>query len=65
MFSTPSANNLHDPVTTIIALENTISGTVMPLEDIKEISKLAKKHDMRMHLDGARLWNACVATYLE
>ncbi len=50
------------PVTRLIALENThnrAGGTVYPLERIREISILAKKQEVQMHLDGARLWNAC------
>lgn len=52
------------PRTSVICLENThnrAGGVVYPLSRIKEISKLAGKHDLRMHLDGARLWNASVA----
>ncbi len=35
------------------------------IEEIKKISQLAKKHGLKMHLDGARLWNACAATGLQ
>ncbi|HEY3876052.1 MAG TPA: GntG family PLP-dependent aldolase, partial [Candidatus Kapabacteria bacterium] len=51
------------PVTRVIAIENThnrAGGTVYPLERIKEVTKLAREHAIIMHLDGARLWNACV-----
>ncbi len=51
------------PVTRLIAVENThnrAGGTVYPMERIRAIAALAKKHDIMMHLDGARLWNACV-----
>lgn len=54
----------HFPRTRLISLENTHNrwgGTVYPLEKIKEISEIAADHDLRMHLDGARLWNASVA----
>jgi threonine aldolase len=54
------ANDLHTPVTTIISLENTLNGSVYPLEEIKKIRELANKHNIKMHLDGARLWNASV-----
>ncbi|NOZ63115.1 MAG: low-specificity L-threonine aldolase [Calditrichaeota bacterium] len=60
--------NVHIPQTRLLILENTHnrgSGAIYPLEKIKEISKIAKKHNIRMHLDGARLFNACVATGLE
>jgi threonine aldolase len=50
------------PVTRVIALENThnrAGGTVYPIERIREVSELAKENSIMMHLDGARLWNAC------
>jgi len=50
------------PVTRLIALENThnrAGGTVYPLNRIREVASLARKQRIAMHLDGARLWNAC------
>ncbi|KAJ1561425.1 Threonine aldolase, partial [Cladochytrium tenue] len=35
---------------------------ILPLEDIKKISEFARDNDIKMHLDGARLWNASIAT---
>ena len=37
-------------------------GTVYPIEVVAEISEWARSHGLRMHLDGARLWNAVVAS---
>ncbi len=57
--------NIHNPHTAIIALENThnrAGGTIYPIETIAEIESIARKHGLWMHLDGARLWNAHVAT---
>jgi len=57
--------SLHTPATKVIALENThnhAGGTVFPLDEIKKIHKLAKENDIKMHLDGARIWNAHIAT---
>jgi len=57
--------NIHCPRTRIIALENThnrAGGTIYPLETIAEIEMVARKHGLWMHLDGARLWNAHIAT---
>lgn len=34
----------------------------MPLEEIAKISQFCKENDIRLHLDGARLWNASVET---
>ncbi len=53
------------PRTKVIAVENThnrASGAIIPLENIVELKKLAEKHNLYFHLDGARIWNASVAT---
>ena len=53
------------PKTKVIALENThnrAGGTIYPLEKIIEMKELAKKYNLLFHLDGARIWNASVAT---
>src|SRR5262249_15764154 len=49
----------------LVALENTHNrggGRVYPLEKIQAISAWAHAHGLLTHLDGARLWNAIVAT---
>lgn len=51
-------DDIHVPPTKLICLENTISGIVVPLKEIARISDYARSHGIRMHLDGARLWNA-------
>jgi threonine aldolase len=51
--------------TRLVCLENTHNrggGRVYPLEKIRAISEWAHQHGLIMHLDGARLWNAVVAT---
>jgi threonine aldolase len=53
------------PRTRLVCLENThnrAGGTIYPLRVIEQIEGLAREHKLKMHLDGARLWNACVAT---
>jgi threonine aldolase len=55
----------HFPVTRLICLENTHNrggGSIYPIEKIAEIYRLAKSKGLLIHLDGARLWNASVAT---
>ena len=50
------------PVTRLIALENThnrAGGTVYPINRIRGIRDLEQENGIAMHLDGARLWNAC------
>lgn len=57
--------NDHLVRTRIVALENTHNrggGRVYPLDKVEAISTWAHKHGLLMHLDGARLWNAVVAT---
>ena len=57
--------NVHYPPTRLICIENTHNrggGAIWPLEKIAEIETLARKHNLKMHLDGARLWNASAAT---
>lgn len=51
--------------TKVIEIENThnrAGGTINPIENIESISALAKKHNLFIHLDGARIWNASVET---
>jgi len=51
--------------TTAIALENTHNfggGTVQPIEQIRELRKGADELGVALHLDGARIWNAHVAS---
>ncbi len=53
------------PRSALVAIENThnrAGGTIYPLEVIKEIHQLTRNEQMGYHLDGARLWNACVVT---
>lgn len=55
------------PVSRVIAIENThnrAGGTVYPIENLKRISEFAHANGILMHLDGARLWNACAASGL-
>ena len=56
--------NIHHPVTRLIELENTHnrgSGSIYPVELVAEIAAVAKRHKASIHIDGARLMNACVA----
>lgn len=54
-------NDLHTACTTVVALENTIGGDVMPVEEVARVSELCREKGVRLHMDGARIWNACVA----
>ncbi|MEU2995017.1 threonine aldolase family protein [Streptomyces sp. NPDC001758] len=51
--------------TTMIALENTINyraGRVVPIVALRDVWEFSRKNSMRVHLDGARLFNAIVAS---
>lgn len=51
--------------TTCVVVENTHNfggGTVQPLESMRELQRRAHDRGLAVHLDGARLWNAHVAT---
>jgi threonine aldolase len=55
----------HFAVTRLICLENTHNrggGSIYPLKKVAEIYRFAKSRELLVHLDGARLWNASVAT---
>ncbi|RIA85283.1 pyridoxal phosphate-dependent transferase [Glomus cerebriforme] len=55
-------DDIHYAPTRVISLENTLNGLLFPIDEIHKISKLAKKSNIKLHLDGARLWNACAET---
>jgi threonine aldolase len=52
------SDDVHACPTKIISLENTLRGTVIPLSEAQRISHFARKRGIKMHLDGARLWEA-------
>ncbi|KAG0310654.1 Threonine aldolase [Dissophora globulifera] len=54
--------DVHFAPTRVVSLENTLNGTIMPLEEIVRIRELTRQHDIKLHLDGARLWHASIAT---
>ena len=60
----PATNPFLVP-TAAVAIENTHNfggGTVQPLAELTGVSELCHDHGIRRHLDGARLWNAQIAT---
>jgi len=57
--------NVHLVRTRLVCLENTHNrggGRVLPYDEVARISQWAREHGLAMHLDGARLFNAQVAT---
>ncbi|XP_025159450.1 probable low-specificity L-threonine aldolase 2 isoform X2 [Harpegnathos saltator] len=56
------SDKLHEPISKLVVVENTINGIIVPQLWIEELAVMARKHNLRMHLDGARLWNASIAS---
>jgi threonine aldolase len=57
--------NLHAPGTALLVLENThnrAGGAIIPLDVHRALYSLTRERDIRLHLDGARLFNAAVAS---
>lgn len=57
----------HSPRTGLVVLENTTNkggGACYTQKDITEIAQVCSQHKLPLHLDGARLWNAMVASDL-
>ena len=55
----------HSPLTQLVCIENTTNkggGACWDFEELKRIRKVCDTHGLGYHLDGARLWNAMVAT---
>lgn len=58
-------DNVHAPRTALICIENThnvAGGTIVPQENVEAICALAREKGIAVHLDGARVFNAAVAT---
>ena len=58
----------HFPVTKLICLENThnvCGGAPLSVAYTKEVADLARAHNIKMHIDGARIFNAAVAEGVE
>jgi len=58
-------DDVHFPRSRLVVIENTHNrggGSIWPDDMIAEIAKTARQHDLRMHLDGARIMNAAVAS---
>jgi threonine aldolase len=55
-------NDNHFARTRLLALENTIGGKVLPAEYVAKATQLARDRGLSTHLDGARVFNAAVAS---
>jgi threonine aldolase len=60
-----NAENIHYPHTSLVVLENTVNkggGSCYTLDDIKPIAELCRDKKLKLHLDGARIFNALINT---
>ncbi|AGA80776.1 threonine aldolase family protein [Echinicola vietnamensis] len=58
-------DDVHAPMTTLVSLENTMNkggGSVYRLEEVTAIQEVCQAHQLKLHLDGARIFNALVAS---
>ncbi|MEX0812700.1 MAG: GntG family PLP-dependent aldolase [Chitinophagales bacterium] len=61
-----SPENVHFPRTKLVCVENTVNkagGVVYHIDEIREIRKACGKNGLKLHMDGARLFNAIVANH--
>ncbi len=57
-------DDVHQPWTTMLAIENTHNthgGKVIKPQELEKLAKFTKNHNMKLHIDGARIFNAAVA----
>lgn len=58
-------DNIHYPITSLVCIENTSNrggGAYYTIPQVKAISDVCKKSNLKLHLDGARIFNALVET---
>jgi threonine aldolase len=57
--------SIHSPAASIVCFENTHNGAggkITPLAELRALRAVARRHELPVHMDGARLWNASVAS---
>ena len=57
-------DNVHYPITSLVSIENTCNrggGGYYTIEEMQAISDVSRKNNLKLHLDGARIFNALVA----
>lgn len=60
-----NAKDVHQPISRMVSLENTVNkggGSIYDFNEIRKIKSVCSNNDMILHLDGARLFNALVET---
>lgn len=56
-----TTSDVHKVPTRVISIEQPTLGTVIPLSDLQDIKQWATANEIRVHIDGARLWEAVSA----
>ncbi len=54
-------SKIHKPKISLISIENThlaSGGSIVPYDKIKSISSIARERNLKLHIDGARIWHA-------
>jgi len=57
--------DIHEPISRLVVVENTANlagGRVVTLARLREIRRLARERGLKLHMDGARIWNASIAS---
>ena len=58
-------DNIHQPFTSLVAIENTCNkggGSFYSLQQMRALSEISRIHNLKIHLDGARIFNAIAET---
>ena len=58
-------NDVHEPKTRLLCVENTHNGRILPLFFLQEAKQIASNHGIAVHMDGARIWNALEASHIQ
>ncbi|KAF9535561.1 pyridoxal phosphate-dependent transferase [Crepidotus variabilis] len=56
------SDDVHFAPTEVVALENTLNGTIIPQEEVVAISEYVHSKGLKLHLDGARIWHVAAET---
>ncbi|GAB3520915.1 low-specificity L-threonine aldolase [Photobacterium alginatilyticum] len=54
-------DDAHFARTKLLSIENTINGKILPLSYLQQAREFVDQHELKLHLDGARVYNAAVA----
>ncbi len=60
------SEDIHHPTTKLVCMENALgNGRVVPLSILKEVYEVSKTNNLKVHLDGARIFNAALSLNVE